>query len=82
MLGWIGATLFALCGAPQAWHCYRNGNAHGLSVSFLLMWTVGEILTMVAVIQDAPLGYLLFNYVANLVFLGIIWYYKLFNRRT
>lgn len=77
MIGWLGALCFAFCAAPQAIECYKKGHAEGLSTTFLLLWTVGEILTLIAIVQDAPLGYLLLNYGLNLLFLTVIWYYKL-----
>lgn len=78
MIGWIGSLALALCGLPQALKCIKDRNANGLDTTFLVLWTVGEALTLAAVSHDASsLIYLLFNYASNLLFLSIIWYYKL-----
>lgn len=75
-LGWIGSIMLALCGLPQAIQCLKNKNANGLDPYFLALWTGGEVFTLIAVLKDVSLPYLLFNYGCNLVFLSIIWWYK------
>lgn len=78
MLGWVGSIMLALCGLPQALQCIREGHARGLNLLFLSLWTSGEILTLIAIVNDANgLWYLLGNYGTNLLFLSIIWYFKL-----
>lgn len=79
LLGWTGGILFALCSVPQVILTYRQGNAHGLSWGFLLMWTFGELFTTIYVWpkQDWPL---LFNYFFNLLCLFVILWYKLFPK--
>lgn len=81
-LGWIGAICFALCGSPQALKSYKDGHSNGLDCKFLLMWTVGEVFTLIAVVKDAPLKYLIYNYAANLIFLVIMWKYKIWPRKV
>lgn len=78
-IGYIGSILLALCGLPQAFMSIRQGHSRGISVLFLIMWTLGEILTLVYIIpkSDAPL---LINYLSNLIFLAIIWKYKIYPR--
>lgn len=80
-LGWLGSIALASCGLPQAYTSIRTGKTEGLNVWFLVLWTVGEILTLAAISKDAPLGYLLLNYGCNLVFLSIIWRYYLWPRK-
>lgn len=79
MIGWIGSFLFAACGLPQAWECWKNGHARGLAWGFLGMWLGGEILTLIYILPklDWPL---VFNYTVNLAFLGVMLRYKLFPR--
>lgn len=74
--GWIGSVLFAICGLPQAIACIRTGNAQGVDGLFLLAWLLGEIFTLIYVWprSDWPL---IFNYTMNLVFVLIIFKYKL-----
>ncbi len=75
ILGWIGSILFAVCGLPQAYKCYKEKHADGISTAFLLMWFFGEVFTLIYIFpkMDMPL---LFNYSMNLVFLFVIAYYK------
>ena len=80
IIGWIGAILFAACGIPQAWECYRTGNARGLAWGFLILWFFGEIFTVAYILPkwDLPL---LFNYAVNFVVLAIIFRYKIWERK-
>lgn len=79
ILGWIGGIAFALCGAPQALACYRQGHARGISPSFIGLWALGEVCTAVYVALDVGLVWpLLANYAANAVFIGIVARYRLF----
>lgn len=79
LIGWIGSILLAFCGLPQAYHCIKTGNANGLNWGFIAMWLGGELFTIAYVIpkMDWPL---IFNYSANIVFIGIMVRYKLFPR--
>lgn len=79
LVGWTGSTLLAFCGLPQAISTIRSGNADGISISFLISWLAGEVLTLIYVIPSLNLP-LLFNYVANIVFINIICYFKFFPR--
>jgi len=80
-IGWLGALMFAACGLPQAWECWRAGHSHGLAWGFLMLWLGGEILTLLYILPKGDLP-LLFNYLVNLIFLGVMLYYKLFPRNT
>lgn len=82
MIGWIGSLSFGLCGLPQAVKTYRDGHAKGLDTGFLVLWTTGEVFTFAAVIMDAPVPYLLANYILNAIFLVVMWRYKLWPRRA
>ncbi len=82
-IGWIAGAMFAFCGAPQAWKCLREGHSDGLSYGFLGLWTGGEIFTIIYVVAKHGIdGPLLFNYSMNLVFLVVMWRYKLYARRS
>lgn len=81
LLGWLGAVFLAFCGMPQAIKSVKDGHAYGLDRKFLLLWTGGEIFTLIAVLGDIPVKYLIFNYGMNLIFLLVIWFYKIFPRR-
>lgn len=77
--GWLGSILFAICGLPQAIQCYKDGHSRGLNWFFLLAWLGGEIFTIIYVFPKADYP-LLANYFMNLVFLGIMLYYKIWER--
>lgn len=82
LIGWIGSICFALCGAPQAIQCVRQGHACGLSHSMLALWFLGEICYIISV--WATLGFILWmmaNYILNLVWLSIIAYYSVRPRQ-
>ena len=77
-IGYVGSIFLAICGLPQAIQSYRQKNSDGLNVSFLLLWTFGEIFTLIYVIPIMSIP-LLINYVANLCFLCVIWKYKIWS---
>jgi uncharacterized protein with PQ loop repeat len=79
-IGWIGSILFAVCGIPQAYHCWKVGNARGLSWGFINCWFFGEVFTLIYVFpkSDWPL---IFNYTLNLVFLVVIIKFKIWERK-
>jgi hypothetical protein len=77
--GWIGSILFAICGFPQAVECIKNGHSRGLNWFFLLAWFWGEIFTIIYVWPKGDIP-LLANYFANMVFLLIMIYYKIWER--
>lgn len=79
VIGWLGSILFSMCAVPQAWQCYRQKHADGLSWTFLLMWLTGEILTAVYVwpTQQYPL---LANYFFNGLCLLVILRYRMWPR--
>lgn len=77
-LGWLGSILLAFCGLPQAISSWRKKSSHGVTWGLLIMWGLGEIFTLIYVIpkMDMPL---LLNYTANILFLTVIVYYKIFG---
>lgn len=79
-IGWFGSIMFAICGIPLAYQCYKDGHSKGLSNAFLTMWFLGEVATIIYVIpkKDVPL---LFNYSINLTCLLVVIYYKFFERK-
>ena len=81
-LGWLGSLLFAFCGLPQAIHSFKYKNSDGLSWGFLNMWFFGEVFTLMYVFPKEDVWPLVFNYALNLLFLGVIYYYKIFPARS
>lgn len=80
--GWFGAWCFALCSLPQVWQCYKDQHADGMSIGTLILWSVGEVLTVIYLFgMNLATPQLLFNYVLNLFGLIFIWYFKLCKRK-
>ena len=76
-IGWLGSIPLALCGLPQALKCYHDKRSKGMAWGFLWAWFIGEILVLTYVVSklDWPL---IFNCLANILFVGIIIYFKLY----
>lgn len=79
VVGWVGATLLAFCALPQAVESWSNKSSRGITWGMLGMWGLGEVLTLLYVLpkMDMPL---LFNYLANIVFLSVIIYFKIWPK--
>lgn len=77
LIGWVGGVLFAFCGMPQAIHSWKMKNSDGMTYTFILMWGLGEVLTLIYVMQKSDVEPLLFNYIANLCFLAVILWFKI-----
>lgn len=78
-IGWIGTLLLSFSGMPQAYQCYRQGHARGLSILTLMMWFTGEICYVVATIGEFGLvWWLLTNYILNILFISMMLRYWFF----
>lgn len=80
ILGWIGSILLAFCALPQAIDSFKNKSSYGITWGLLLMWGFGEIFTLIYVFPMMKWA-LIFNYLANLLFLAVIIYYKIFPKK-
>ena len=67
ILGWIGAILLATCGLPQLYTTLKTRNFQGLSITFMIWWLAGEVLTLAYVTQVAFRWPLIFNYILNII---------------
>jgi uncharacterized protein with PQ loop repeat len=76
VVAWIGSILLAVCAVPQAYKCFVEKHAHGLSAWMLGMWTTGELLLVAYTFHIKDFA-LFFNYAANLFVIGIIVRYKI-----
>ena len=72
LLGWLGATCFAICSLPQTIKVVKDGHGEGLSKPFLWLWFWGEMLTLIYVCVGVFSWPLFFNYVVNLTFLTVM----------
>lgn len=75
VIGWIGAIAFALSAVPQAVKSWKDKHSHGLAWSFLGLWLLGELASIVYVLPKGHIP-LLANYFLNLTFLLVIIWYK------
>jgi uncharacterized membrane protein HdeD (DUF308 family) len=74
-LGWVGSILLSICGVFEAVQSYRTKTSK-LTWGFLITWFLGELLVLIPVVFQIQEGYLITNYLLNLVFISIIIYYK------
>ena len=74
IISWIGSILLAICGLPLAYDAYKTKTSN-ISTIFLVLWGLGELFTLIYVIAKEE-NALTFNYFSNIVFIGIIVYYK------
>lgn len=77
IFGWLSSLFFCICGIPQAYKCYKEGNAQGLSFTFILTWLLGEIFGLIYISQLRPYPWpLFFNYlISSISTLVILFYY-------
>ena len=81
ILGYVGGTLLALSGLPQAIKSIRDGKTGDISHGLLWMWTIGEgcmlIFTLIETPEQIPL---LLNFGFNFILVSIITFYRYFHR--
>jgi uncharacterized protein with PQ loop repeat len=78
-LGYIGSIMLAICGLPQAIESFKTKSSEGLTWGFIGLWFWGEIFTFAYILPKMDLP-LLINYSANIIFLSVIIYFKLFPK--
>lgn len=77
IFSWVGALCLATCSIPQVWQCYKQGNAKGVNLPFLLMWLLGcGSMTVYSIGVLLPPA-LIANYAMSLAFVLIILRYKI-----
>jgi len=80
IIGWLGTISLAICGFPQMIKSVKDGHATGISLSFIMLWLVGEILcTIYVTYKDFDIIQLC-NYIFNIFVISIIFEYKIFPR--
>ena len=77
IVGWIGSLCLSFSGMPQAFKCWKQGHARGLSICTLSLWFGGEVCYVIATIgQFGLVWWLLTNYLFNLFFISVmLWYW-------
>jgi MtN3 and saliva related transmembrane protein len=74
-IGWVGSFLLAFCGLPQCIKSWREKNSDGISLGFILSWTIGEVLLLFYVLPKNDIV-LIMNYTINIFFCAVILFYK------
>lgn len=83
VIGWIGSIAFAICGLPQAWECFRNKTAKGISPFFVILWLIGEVCYVISVLlKFGWVTWMMFNYLANIISVAVIVFYLIKDRRV
>lgn len=84
LIGWLGSIALALCAFPAAIKVYQEKHAYYLSGASIALWYVGEWLTFIYLLGGTKsLSWpLIANYIANIVLVSIIVYYKLWPTHT
>lgn len=73
IVGWIASACFALCGAPQAWDCYKAGHGKGINKLFMWVWLSGELLMMPYVVLKHEWDWpIMTNLILNSFFILVI----------
>lgn len=81
LLGWCGCVCLSLCGAPQAYCCWRSSSAADVSLLFLVLWGAGEVFYVAATLAEFGIvGWLLVNCLLNIGFVAVILRYRVFPR--
>jgi len=82
LLGYIAGISFALAGAPQAYKCYKQGHAHGVSKAMLYLWIIGEVSAIFYTLhlwrEILPI---FINYFLNLAIISVIVKYRFWPSR-
>lgn len=71
---WLGTLLMIMCAIPQAYKCYINKNALGLSVSYVYMLQLGLMCHLIYSIYINNTA-LVINFLVSSLITAVITYY-------
>ncbi|MBE6453849.1 MAG: PQ-loop repeat-containing protein [Alphaproteobacteria bacterium] len=80
LIGLIGSICFAINSWPQAWLSYRTKTAKGVSLSLLVLGTIGGLCSLVYVIATHQYA-IVPNFLCGLMGILVVFYYKLQDLR-
>jgi len=80
-IAWLGTFILLLRGIPQAYRCWNQGHSNGLSPSMLWLWLSGSLCMIPNGISHMD-GPVIVVYSTNVLFVGIMLWYKYFPRRA
>jgi hypothetical protein len=71
-IAWLGSFLLAICASFEAYRALTS-DTYDISLPFIITWGLGELLLLInSLVRLRSERYLIFNYVMNLIFIGII----------
>ena len=79
ILGWIGATAYAICAVPQVILCIRQGCVKGFSAVYAWLSFTASVLSLIYAIPGGEMM-LLLNFGLNIFLWGMILKYVYFPR--
>ena len=80
IIGIIGAIILAFSSLPQVILTFKQGHIKGISDGLIVMWSIGVILMFIYVLPTGSIP-LIGNYLLNIIFVGVLVFYRLFPRR-
>lgn len=80
-IGTLGLICLALSGIPQMIKSIMEGHSNGMADGTIWFWIIGEISMLIyAKVKYTKDYILILNYLANVIIVGIICWYKYFPR--
>lgn len=81
-IGFIGTTLLAISGLPQAIKSIQDGHSDGIAQGTVLCWFFGEMAMSAYAIKSYTNDWILLaNFILNFILVSIIFKYKYFKRK-
>lgn len=83
LFGFLGATFFSICAIPQAWQVWKTQDAKSLSLSFLILWILGEIfMWLYVILQNISVHVMQWPLHINYLINGILLVYLVYKKIT
>ena len=78
ILGWLGAGILGVRAMPQAYKCWKQGHADGISKSFLWLWIFGQLFMLAHFSLGASSISMVVYSIYVLIVVSIIMWFKYF----
>lgn len=83
LFGFLGAVFFSICAIPQAWQVWKTQDAKSLSLSFLILWILGEIfMWLYVILQNISVHVMQWPLHINYLINGILLVYLVYKKIT
>jgi uncharacterized protein with PQ loop repeat len=88
-MGYVGNICLAICALPQAYKCWKEKSAYGLSWGWVILCVLGEYFGLSYLLllmtsessSETNLLPMVLNYGTNCIAMAIILYYKAFGKK-